>query len=578
MSKSPKSDYNLSLEWTSTTIPANGEVSMELVWIPTKVEGCRENLQLSDQFGNKKDIAIVLKSVELKKIVKRSTNPLIAIPKKLKLKSPSPPRSFIKRSVITKKSTWSTMEIQVENSRSKKPIEPSPSPLTERNLNNASNIFSANPINYSAIDDMFENNENKENVASSESPSTPQASTLFDNIKFTPATETKTRSTSKLEYLASLPTPCDFNRGSSIVSSNTVRRNLVENGISPEVSETRRKSLSKFDTPSVSGPAEYSIGLSNLETPFPVKNNLASIPEHIVETPQAGSDRFLPNLMSTASRMKPQTITVLDENVRKELDMSTTDIGSETYVKTEMDEFVVPIVEENIILSQTHRVEVLTTISEESQKNTANFQKTFSVKSLSEDDVFAVAQSPATKKILSESMRECESNRSENNRKNSLPNISDFVRPMENQYYLQPPKQDDINLSMESIVSTSEFQDCEINAQSSRFNINEIGLPKQRTQSEEDESKYFSPKTRHRKLSDSPILASSPNLRRVLKQDTTFKSPLRKNQQMMTFSPPKPRRIHTDVMEKFERDGACQMGREIRVSTWKQQPQKVRFY
>lgn len=67
------------------------------------------------------------------------------------------------------------------------------------------------------------------------SPSTPRgASGLFDNIRFTPQTETKKKCESKLEFLASLPTPVASKREDIILSESAPRRKIIIDDISPD--------------------------------------------------------------------------------------------------------------------------------------------------------------------------------------------------------------------------------------------------------------------------------------------------------------------------------------------------------
>jgi abnormal spindle-like microcephaly-associated protein len=540
---------------------------MELIWVPTKLECCRETLQLLDQYGNKKDISVILKSVELKKVAKRTGNVFHQVPKKLKMKNPSPPRNLIaRRSIVTKK-TSIVETVEIHKLRS---------PLGQRNEH-----FNIDAINFSSIDMTYETrtvgaNEDQENT----SPNTPvNASSLFDNLKFTPATETKSKSTSKLEYLASLPTPQDLRREDFVQINNTTRRNLIINGISPD---QPRFSLSKQQTPNVTaGFPNYSI-LSHLATPSSTKKFRKTVLADKVmeETPQPGSSDFDPAAFSTISRAKKNAVN-FDMLEKRELNMDNTGspATAETYIKldagTSCNEIQI-IFPEDPIPEPAENPQILEAISEEdskeSQKNTTNFQKTFNIdkKSLSEDDLAVDKNdSSLSRRILSESMREFGKHQELEKLKNnqgSLPNLNEAVESLSsNRYYLQVEKPNEPNLSMESIVSTSEFQEREINAQSSRFNLNEIGLQIESKEIVVDS--FASPKSRAKRLADSPILASSPTIRRVVRTDATFKSPWKKGS-VMTFSPPKVKRICNEVVDSFEMPAP--KGREIRVNSWKQ--------
>lgn len=184
LTKIPKQEFNLSFEWTSNTIPSSSNLNLELTWNPVKVVSSREILQISDVHGNRKDIAVVLKSRELKKATGRKVAP-VSFQRVLKLKSPSPPKNF-----------FSTQ----------KPLEVKSSPL--RNVTNTPNV-QFNNIGSVAFDFDKENN-----------PSTPlNATAVFDHIKFTPVTETKPKS--HIDYLTSLPTPASINREDIIFNFNT---------------------------------------------------------------------------------------------------------------------------------------------------------------------------------------------------------------------------------------------------------------------------------------------------------------------------------------------------------------------
>lgn len=228
MTKSPKQELNVSLEWSRAQIGPSSEVSMTISWSPLKAVSCKETIQLTDSLGNKKDVSLVFKSLELKKTSKKPG--VISIPKRLKMKTPSPPGN-LRRSIFSKKVTTTTVHQEVEEvcEYQQVIVEERPA-LAPRNMN-ASNIFETDVINFSTIDSMFEITSPKKVRIEKSVPTTPlgdiNASDIFDNIKFTPATETKSKSTSKLEYFASMPTPQGVRRG------EYTRKNLM-NEVSPD--------------------------------------------------------------------------------------------------------------------------------------------------------------------------------------------------------------------------------------------------------------------------------------------------------------------------------------------------------
>lgn len=175
---------------------------MELVWSPLKVVSTRETLEIVDQFGNKKSVAIILKSCELKKVAPRKTG-LATKPLKLnRPQSPPPLQSsgtFIRQIVRKSVREEYAVENVGEHVRAISPVKKVHLTSTAKSpLRNTTNL----PNNI------------EENVTA-----TPKnASALFSNIKFTPLTETKPKCESKLEYLSSLPTPVALRREEIILS------------------------------------------------------------------------------------------------------------------------------------------------------------------------------------------------------------------------------------------------------------------------------------------------------------------------------------------------------------------------
>lgn len=212
VTKMPKPENNLGFEWKENQIPAQSQLNLELVWTPIAMISCRETMQISDGNGNKKDVAIILKSCELKKTNLRKIAPS-GYPKKLKMKTPSPPTHFnrVASSKTTKKSNYS------EN---RPPLQMSP-------LRNATNLRTNELLDRIDINSCTSIFQDKENA-----PLTPKnVSTLFDNIRFTPLTDSKPKCESKLEYLASLPTPVLSSHSNSVVTTTVTRRRIV---VSPE--------------------------------------------------------------------------------------------------------------------------------------------------------------------------------------------------------------------------------------------------------------------------------------------------------------------------------------------------------
>ncbi|XP_039447845.1 protein abnormal spindle-like [Culex pipiens pallens] len=221
VTKIPKPEVNLSLEWTSSDIATGDERMLDLVWSPSKLLAIKEVLQMSDSCGNRKEITLIMKSIELKKAAPAKKNaPKVAaapvMPKlRLKLKSPSPPKAAVRRSVLNRKK---------ESPAKVTMVAPMPPKVAALKSSNASNIFSSSAFNFSQVSEGGRRSE-KEN----QSPGTPDgASKLFNSIKFTPSNG------GEIADLADLPTPVNFLRVDDFRFENiaSIRKRL---SISPEV-------------------------------------------------------------------------------------------------------------------------------------------------------------------------------------------------------------------------------------------------------------------------------------------------------------------------------------------------------
>lgn len=111
-----------------------------------------------------------------------------------------------------------------------KNLQPQVHQMPQSPLRNATN-FHQHEIHHRNVISPAADKENA-------SPSTPRsASGLFDNIRFTPQTETKNRGESKLEFLASLPTPVASKREDIILSESAPRKNIKRNLYEAEIEE-----------------------------------------------------------------------------------------------------------------------------------------------------------------------------------------------------------------------------------------------------------------------------------------------------------------------------------------------------
>ncbi|XP_059610908.1 protein abnormal spindle [Phlebotomus argentipes] len=176
VTKTCKPEFCIALEWTDAVIESAGKKTLEITWSPPKAVACREVIQFTDSRGFRKDVAVVLKSVEQRKGVKKplraSNAPQM---KRTKTKTPTPPRRVGRKVLI---SPEVVIKYKSKSPRLRKMISPTKKPR-----------------------DSVKNKENQLPVTS------PNISTLFDQINFTPVAVTKKPDANDIDYLASLPTP-----------------------------------------------------------------------------------------------------------------------------------------------------------------------------------------------------------------------------------------------------------------------------------------------------------------------------------------------------------------------------------
>lgn len=386
--KKPKGEFNLNYEWQENIIPPDSQIEMEMLWSPLKVVSTREVLEISDQFGNKKSISVILKSCELKKLAPRKTG----LVKTLRMKAtPLPPlkQPPFSSNVVSKESTFSD-DYTVENIKKVfvndqvSPLKKKPmTPMAHKSpLRNSTNLQST----------QFEENLN----------GTPRNATLlFEDIKFTPLTETRPRGESKLEYLSSLPTPSNVAREDIVCS--TSKRMVEVRGIeySPEIEMTETQKLS-LKTPAI----------ANRET----------FGSALYETPSRKT-----TVTTTVRTLASKMIHHVEEEEEEEIYVDA-DFASNTYIKgpCEIDEI-------NIVITTSSGN---TTMTQTTTSTTFQINKSKSLIESIETDF------DCNKIGFSESMRE-ENNgeKIKNAIQGSMPNLCDISeKPMpidHNRYYNQ---------------------------------------------------------------------------------------------------------------------------------------------
>ena len=282
------------MEWTSSIIPANDESHLELTWSPIQVVSTRDIIQFTDSLGNKKDVQVILKSRVLKEPVKKavkkqsSDRPSYVLPKRLKLKTPSPPKELVRKSVIHKTVT----KIKTQT--------PPRAPPNRGVLiqSNASNIFGNEAFNFSKIATPA---KFKENTSPSTTPT--NASQLFNNLRFTPVTEPR----GKVNFdLVEAPTPKAIGGLNSYKLFKT-----PDDTISPDQKEELdfgekiRRRLNATSSP-IDSPIKILTPKSSLRNKTKVIYHTDEIPAitppRIVGIDPQGNEFGLPNYCSTVTK------------------------------------------------------------------------------------------------------------------------------------------------------------------------------------------------------------------------------------------------------------------------------------
>lgn len=285
------------MSWTSNVITANGIASLELVWNPSKGGIFKDVVQLTDSKGNKKDVYLTMKSIEVKKAgAKKTWQAPPVMPKRLKT---SPKRAVVKKEVVLQQKASILKRSVQDNNRLASPITSQIRPLGDSNLN-GTNIFNAEGMNFSNLDNLFASNRlNKEN----KSPITPpNPGGLYTDIKFTPRTETIPKESSSIEYLASLPTP----KGEMYIET---RRHF-----SPERVRFTIPDISKLNTPNPVNASDMSV-MAEMPTPTglygEMSHKIMTIKSEKDTPARANTTNFAPHIFSTLTK---QAMTVGDED------------------------------------------------------------------------------------------------------------------------------------------------------------------------------------------------------------------------------------------------------------------------
>lgn len=245
--------------------------------------------------------------------------------------------------------------------------------------------------------------------------------------------------------------------------------------------------------------------MASMKTPAPLSSRQNNLPLNTLSTPQSlENGQFFPCNFSTMNRDRVQSPNhFMDQIVQKVLFEKSleyeSNISTETYIKDlSCQEIELVLEEQKSLLGRTHvlcSTPPLSAIFEESPENIVQktFLKTFNVydgKSLSKDNIAALTSGGGnwekSRVPTSESLTNlCLINENVDALKanlGSLPNLNvKVVDHLENNRYFYQNEQQEMknkkNVSMESLTSQGDFRETEICAQSSRFNLNELGLP-----------------------------------------------------------------------------------------------------
>lgn len=504
---------NAQLEWTSNEIPARGWISMDIVWNPVIVWSTREIIQFTDNRNFKKDVVVILKSIDKTKTSKANLRKSVGIKlhaaenrvktRKLALKSPSP------RQKLQQRNRLSTLAIVNGTNKKDNSMSAKAQPKKVLGTNNQSNFMQSLSI-------LSPDHHEKENM---EPKSPPNMSTVFDSLNFTPA-KSKPDTTS-VDYLASLPTPNtnleknqSFNVRNQVMSTPFEMRSLDETQTlfkTPMIKfNDTTTTLNEFGTPMDRSEVDNSHYFNDIndrslfamqKTPaFTDACTKGMSTSEIFAVPSRKLNLDIPNVSpngKTTVDNRDNDITFginRTQTLSSPIGLPKLSIIEEEHSKIEMSETYIKQNEHHL----TYNV-VPTPPNQEPSPAPPNENLVRDVELIS---------TPLSKKYLS--MKELTDNNTNMSleqkilkmNQGSMPNLHklDKVKSIENNRYfyqsvekdLQEAEQtrndDELNenlgdisvCSVKSTVSTQSvaFNEHEIQAQSSRLNLNEIGRPK----------------------------------------------------------------------------------------------------
>lgn len=519
-----KPEANVAFEWTSNEIGPRSYVSLELVWSPQVEWATREVVQFTDNRNFKKDVAVVLKAVDktsknlLKKAISSKKQPERSITRKLVIKSPSPrtkQRARLAAATLNAAKRNAAILTSTEN-QIRNEMKMTKNVLGSQNNGSSYGAqvgsYGAQVGSHATAVGSPSNNiavNGKENVQPI--PTTPNnASAIFDSIRFTPLTGNRPNDRNDVEYLASLATPTAGIQGYSL--SHQFEELAMEPLNLSICREHGRDYSEALDlSPRHRNPInDQTTVLNEVYTPQPNRNWMSpsQIPPEAQKTPVIvynHQHNITGQKLSTtfelspraASRSPHQLSPYRSRTIEYSYNEHTTAVNRTRLLSPAPADHLYVIEEEQTYIE----------MSETFVKHTQH-ERTFNVVDAGENlarDVKLVG-SPLRKKF--QSMKDL-SNSSNNmsleqqilrNNQGSMPNLHklDKVKSIENNRYFYQSIEKDLPLSesnepcanaslysMQSGISTHSvaFQEHEILAQSSVFNIDEIGRARPTTSS-----------------------------------------------------------------------------------------------
>ncbi|KNC27446.1 Protein abnormal spindle [Lucilia cuprina] len=644
VSKSINPEHNISLEWLENSVPAQSEITLEMVWSPQMDVACKETLQFIDNRNFRKDVMVILKSKPIKQVKSVRKFPTISSGnnthvKTLRLKSPTSAANKVvsrlthqqhqqqqqqqqlqhqaqmqkkrltahdaasKRETIDKNKQqlqphWNS-SVYVANKKNQQPpvkenLQPPKatlhnhtSPLMERNVY-ANNKEEALATNLSPHVMDMESENLKENVS-------PLALTnvlnMIDELKFTPATVTLSKpNESRLDSLASLPTP--------------MGPNAITITLTPEAHPDHHRDLK----PRCLSVELLDEALSSEDIHNDIKGTTMVITNKTFDVKLSESlEISCENLNGSSGEGRPSSACSLVIN--KTTVISTTPVARPLEIIQE---------EDNSPTSLTTAPKV------ENQNSVETPQK-------GEEDLkrdIKLIGTPLRK--YSESMKDLyqKSPQSIVITQGSLPNLNEMetIKSFEqNRYFIQANSRTDVKTSMQAITAvppdnkhkseqlneSSDQLDCsrmslishpdvqfnqnEILAQSSRFNLNEVGLKyrknspnitkcktnntaKRKPTPPKITKKLNSVPETHKRRSNELSFSDSQSMDSVISGSST--TSLRTNStksSYVTVSPPKRQRLETDS-NLHKQKTPTNASASIKVKNWSQtQPKKFKL-